>query len=48
MKALSFFLIVLAVAAIISYITIYISKYLPNYRNWYASLPPEAIEQIPD
>lgn len=46
-KALAFFLIALAVAALITYITVYISKYLPNYRNWYASLPSEAIERIP-
>ena len=46
-KGLAFFFIALAVAAFITYITVYISKYLPNYRNWYASLPSEAIDRIP-
>ena len=46
-KGLAFFLIALAVAAFITYITIYLSKYLPNFRNWYASLPEDAISRVP-
>jgi len=46
LQILAIFFLVVAIGCFVSYIFIYFTKYLPEYRNWYATLPTEAVEQL--
>ena len=46
LKILAIFFLVVAIGCFISYIYVYFTRYLPEYRSWYATLPIEAVEQL--
>lgn len=46
LKILAILFLVTAIGCFISYIYVYFTRYLPEYRSWYATLPIEAVEQL--
>lgn len=43
LQILAILFLVIAIGCFISYIFLYLKNYLPEYRNWYARLPIEAV-----